>query len=144
MNKIQQKYLKDENNNIISPIVSSSSVMMGGGVSVQDCLTNQTDTFNIILENGYTYGDEVYLNKGYYNKLTRQVTIVYFIFGTVDATWRKMARVPSQYKPIARIYNESTYGQGRNLIYIDFDGSIWVWGGDGISQTRGNITYYTF
>lgn len=39
--KVNKKYLKDENGNIFSPIISSESVIVGGGLSKRETKLNR-------------------------------------------------------------------------------------------------------
>ena len=49
---VKQKYLKDENGEIFSPITSASSVVLGGGGTVEDRMSD-TGWIKIPLEDGF-------------------------------------------------------------------------------------------
>lgn len=100
------------------------------------------EKFDITLEDGYSFG-EGFLNKGYFNTITKQTTLIYFIRGPLDANWRKIGTIENKYSPPDGIYIESTYGVGRGLIHINKNGEILAWLDSGQNQIRGTGTYFS-
>ena len=55
MDNVNIKYLKDENNNVISPVTGTNSVYTGGGQDLNSVLSNMYETKTLF--NGFTYGN---------------------------------------------------------------------------------------
>lgn len=112
-------------------------------LELEEKMDNQIETFDLTMETGYTQSTDN-VNKGYYNKITKQVTLVFFIYGTFNNEWKTIASIPEKYRPTGGIYIECTYGAGRSLINITPDGTVKAFCNTDSSQIRGMGTYYTF
>ena len=91
-------------------------------------LGNPIEKFQITLGGAYSFstGDE--MRQGYYNKITKEVTLIYKING-LSAGWQSttLATLPSQYRPSGIIYMPTGSGVSRSFIQIDTNGEITAW-----------------
>ena len=102
------------------------------------------ETFLITLKSGYSFAEDAQ-NKCYYNKITKQVTLVYYINGPMNTTWKDIGTIPKKYCPQKTIYIESTSGVNRSLIKITKEGTVQAWvAQENLNAVRGTATYYTF
>lgn len=124
-------------------------VNINGDLKINETsIVNTVEEFSISLNNGYSFKDG-YLNKCYFNKLTKQVTFVYTIQGiNKNGTWFDLGTIDTKYTPTQNIYFESTWGVGRALLEIYNNGKIQAWlenlDGSIGSEIRGTGTYYIF
>lgn len=102
------------------------------------------ETFSITLEKGYSFA-ETNQNCCYYNKITKQVTLVFYINGPIYDNWLTIGTIPEEYSPPKAIYIESTVGVDRALIQVCSDGLIKAWTQQkNFNNVRGTGVYYTF
>lgn len=108
-----------------------------------DYINNQIEHFELPLESGYSVYQEGTTNKGYYNKITHQVTLNLWFTGTFGSgAWHAVASVPEKYRPPVNTYFEAA-ASGGNRVMVQLDDKVRTYSADNITQLRCCITYYT-
>lgn len=118
---VQQKYLKDENGNIFSPITSASSVILGGG-SVEDKLSD-TGWINLPLENGFEQFTSTH-ETGMYRVIGNEV----FLKGCIKYTKGTLSNmliaiIPKKYAPTKHLIFQQ-YVQDKIIASIIIYGKV--------------------
>lgn len=113
--------------------------------NIENAIDGQIETFDVTLKSGVskvTTG----INKGYYNKSTKQVTILLNlnVGKTFDGSHISVAQVPSKYAPSAEVYTTGTALGGSLLqVTITSNGNVDFWAAaTPSSQGRGTIIYF--
>lgn len=111
--------------------LNSTSVTDALSANQGNVLGNPIEKFQITLGSAYAY-DTNAVNQAYYNKITKEVTLIYHITG-LSQGWQStnLATLASQYAPSGKLYIPTGSGVTRSFIQIDNTGAITAWLGDG-------------
>lgn len=113
--------------------------------NIENAINGQIETFDVTLKSGVSKVTSG-VNKGYYNKSTKQVTILLNlnVGKSFNGEHISVAQVPSEYAPSGDVYATGTAAGGSLLqITIASDGNVNFWSVvNDSSQGRGIITYF--